>query len=137
MTATKILAWTIAVLLSATAVALAHGLVAVANPLLGSAYFDLLFQSAFVVALAHAIMLGVPAALIYRRRGWDSLIAVAIGGALIGMLPFSILALILLSPVALTQLAFIAMLGGYGALGALVFWLTLRLCDRRSLPTGM
>ena len=57
----RILGWTLAVLLAAAAVGLVHGLLAIANPLLGSVYFDLLFQSAFVVALAHAAIIGVPA----------------------------------------------------------------------------
>jgi hypothetical protein len=129
--------WGIAVSLAAAAAGLLHGLLGVLNPLLGSAYFDLLFFSAFCIALAHAVFIGVPVALLYRARGWTNLIAVAIGGFLIGILPYSIFALIALSPAAL-QIELIAMFGGYGALGALVFWFALSglevLDSRRDRP---
>ena len=126
MQAKQILAWATAVLLAALAVGLLHALLGVANPLLGSAYFDLLFFSAFGVALAIAVIVGVPVALLYRWQGWTNLIGVLVGGFLIGLLPYCLFFLIMFSPDALSDFKLEAMLGGYGALGALVFWLTLR-----------
>lgn len=123
-----ILAWMAAVLLTAAAVGLLHALIGLANPLLGSAYFDLLFFSAFGVSLAMAIIVGVPVALLYRSRGWTNLIGVLIGGFVIGVLPYCLFFLIVFSPAALSDLRLIATFGGYGAFGALVFWLTLRTC---------
>lgn len=122
----QILAWATAVLLAAFAVGLLHGLLGLANPLLGSAYFDLLFLSAFGAALAIAIIVGVPVALFYRSRGWTHLVGVLIGGFVIGLLPYCLFFLIAFSPDALSDFKLEAILGGYGALGALVFWLTLR-----------
>lgn len=132
----QILAWAAAVLLAAAAVGLAHGLLAAANPLLGGAYFDLLFSSAFAVALVHAVVFGVPVALLYRARGWTNLVGVAFGGFLIGMLPLSLFAAIALAPSVLSEFVFFAMLGGYGALGALTFWLTLRAIEAFNIRHG-
>jgi hypothetical protein len=123
----QILAWVTAVLLAAAAVGLLHALLGLANPLLGSVYFDLLFFSAFGVSLAIAAVVGVPVALFYRARGWTNLIGVLIGGFLIGLLPYCVFFLIAFSPAALSDFRLIAMFGGYGAFGALVFWLTLRI----------
>lgn len=122
----QILAWATAVLLASLAVGLLHGLLGVANPLLGSAYFDLLFFSAFGVSLAIGAIVGVPVALLYRLRGWTNLIGILVGGFLIGVLPYCLFFLIAFSPTALSDFKVEAMFGGYGALGALVFWLTLR-----------
>jgi hypothetical protein len=120
------LAWVTAVLLAAVMVGLLHGLLGVVNPLLGSAYFDLLFFSAFGVSLAIAVIVGIPVALLYRWRGWTNLIGVLIGGFLIGVLPYCLFFLIAFSQAALSDFKLIAMFGGYGVFGALVFWLTLR-----------
>jgi hypothetical protein len=122
----QILAWVTAVLLTAAAVGLLHALLGLANPLLGSAYFDLLFFSAFGVSLAIAVIVGVPVALLYRARRWTNPIGVLIGGFAIGVLPYCLFFLIVFSPAALSDVRLIAMIGGYGAFGALVFWLTLR-----------
>jgi hypothetical protein len=89
MQAKPILAWATAVLLAALAVGLLHALLGLANPLLGSAYFDLLFFSAFGAALAIAIIIGVPVALLYRARGWTHVIGVLIGGFLIDCFPIA------------------------------------------------
>jgi len=51
---------------------------------------------------------------------------VLIGGFLIGILPYSLFFLIMFSAEALSDFRLIGMLGGYGAFGVLVFWLTLR-----------
>jgi hypothetical protein len=126
MQVNQILAWAIAVLVAAAAVGLLHALLGLVNPLLGSSYFDLLFFSAFSVGLAVAVIVGVPVALLYRSRGWNNLIGVLIGGFLIGILPYCLFFLIMFSPEALSDFALIAMFGGYGAFGALVFWFTLR-----------
>lgn len=129
MKARRTLVWTLAILLAAAAVALAHGLLALVNPLLGMPFVDLLVASAFLVALVHALIIGVPIALVYRACGWRNLIGVAVGGFLIGVLPYALFALLMLSPVALTDFKLIVLFGAYGALGALVFWLTLRRLD--------
>lgn len=126
MQVNPIVAWVTAVLLAAVAVGLLHALLGLANPLLGSAYFELLFFSAFGASLAIAIIIGVPVALLYRSRGWTNLIGVLIGGFLIGVLPYCLFFLIVFSPAALSDFRLIAMFGGYGAVAALVFWLTLR-----------
>lgn len=126
MPAKQILAWATAVLSAALAVGLLHALIGAANPLLGGAYFDLLFFSAFGAALAIAVIVGIPVALLYRWRGWTNLVGVLIGGFLIGLLPYCLFFLIAFSPAALSDVKLEAMLGGYGAFGALVFWLTLR-----------
>ncbi len=122
----QILAWAAAVLLAAVAVGLLHGLLGLLNPLLGSVWFDQLFFFGFGFALVIAIVIGVPVALIYRWRGWTNPVAVLIGGFLIGVVPYFLFFLIAFSPAALSDFKLEAMLGGYGALGALVFWLTLR-----------
>jgi hypothetical protein len=122
----QILAWVTAVLLTAAAVGLLHALLGLANPLLGSAYFDLLFFSAFGVSLAITVIIGVPVALLYRARRWTNPIGVLIGGFVIGALPYCLFFLIVFSPAALSDVRLIAMFGGYGAFGAMVFWLTLR-----------
>ncbi len=97
-----------------------------ANPLLRSVWFDQLFFVGFGFALVIAIVIGVPVALIYRSRGWTNPVGVLIDGFLIGVLPYWVFFLIDFPPVALSDFKPIAMFGGYGASGALVFWLTLR-----------
>lgn len=126
MLAKQILAWATAVLLAALAVGLLHALLGVANPLLGSAYFDVLFFFAFGVSLAIAVVVGIPVALLYRARGWTNLVGALIGGFLVGLLPYFLFFLVAFSPDALSDVKLEAILGGYGAFGALVFWLTLR-----------
>jgi hypothetical protein len=121
------LAWATAVLLAAVAVGLLHALLGLANPLLGSIWFDQLFIVGFGMALVIAIVVGLPVALLYRWRGWTNLIGVLVGGFLIGMLPYCLFFLIVFSPAALSDVKVEAMLGGYGAFGTLVFWLTLRM----------
>jgi hypothetical protein len=46
---------------------------------------------AFVVALAHALLLGLPFALLLRRWGRDTLPMMVAGGAVIGGLPMALL----------------------------------------------
>jgi hypothetical protein len=128
----KTLAWAIAILLAAVAVGLLHALLGLANPLLGPIWFDQLFIVGFGMALVIAIVVGLPVALLYRWRGWTNLIGVVVGGFLIGMLPYCLFFLIAFSPSALSDVKVEAILGGYGAFGALVFWLTLR--TFRALP---
>jgi hypothetical protein len=62
----QILIWVIAAILAAAAVGLAHGLLGIVNPLLGSHWFDLLFFSGFSTALLIAVFVGVPVDLFYR-----------------------------------------------------------------------
>ncbi len=136
MRGNQIFTWGIAVLIAAATVGLLHALIGLVNPLLGSSYFDLLFLSAFCGALAIAVILGVPAALLYRSRGWNSLMGVLIGGFLIGILPYCLFFLITFSPEALSDFSLIAMFGGYGAFGALIFWLILRKFEAPALETS-
>jgi hypothetical protein len=126
----QILIWATAILLCAAAVGLLHGLLGVINPLLGSVYFTLLFSAAFSAALAIAVVIGVPVALFYRWRGWTNLIGVLVGGFVIGALPYFLFSLFALSSegwMDLEQWELVALPGCYGALGAFVFWLTLRI----------
>jgi hypothetical protein len=51
---------------------------------------------------------------------------VVVGGFLIGILPYFVMFLIAFERPALSDLKAMVVMGGYGALGALVFWLTLR-----------
>jgi hypothetical protein len=104
-----------------------------------------LFPVAFIITLGHAIVFGLPVALLYRELRWTRLSAALAGGFLIGAIPFSIfewpirpnpgervwingvITSINGIPTAsgwLGYLAFVAVAGGFGAVGGLVFWLT-------------
>src|SRR5439155_5367100 len=103
---------------------------------------------AFVITLGHATILGLPALLIYRAARWTRLSAAIAGGLIIGMIPGGLLfwpvrlslrstasvdsipTLINGTPTAAGWFQYVELLGtlgGYGALGAFVFWLALRL----------
>jgi hypothetical protein len=93
---------------------------------------------AFAVTLAHAIGLGVPAALFYRYRRWTGLIATLAGGFLVGAAPVGLLICALFVGGATTfdelppssdiagSLLIVGTAGVLGALGAAVFWLVLK-----------
>jgi hypothetical protein len=103
---------------------------------------------AFAITLGHALILGVPMALFYRRRQWRSPAYALAGGFLIGSLPAG-LYFWPLDPrpgtdvwTGATQtladgvptwagwVEYLQMLSGFGclgALGALAFWLTLKM----------
>ena len=78
------------------------------------------------------IFLGVPATLLYRRQGWDQPLAAVAGGFVIGALPIgSILVLVGDRPSSLRWLLnnfeILGACGGLGALGAAVYWVTLKI----------
>ena len=100
----------------------------------------------FAVTLAHAVILGLPVALFYRAKRWTRLSAVLVGAFLIGAIPFGILSwptgsgsawvdgiptIVNGIPTLAGWLGYLrsqAILGGFGATGGFVFWLTLRNC---------
>ena len=129
--------WIAAFLLSALAPALI-----VAG---GSASLKIL-PLAFGIALGHAIVPGVPVALWFRARQWKRLSAVLLGAALIGAIPVGLFAWPI-NPATksasvggvttiidgvptlagwLNYLKLMGIFGGFGVVGGLVFWLTLR-----------
>jgi hypothetical protein len=152
--AADVLPWVGAVLTGAFAPAL------VASVLLA----DLtILPGAAIITLIFAVFLGLPVALLYRVKRWTRLSETLTGGFLIGAVPFSIAdwpvhrspgEMSSIGGVAtslngiptlagwLQYLAFdVAAAGGLGALGALAFWLTLRLfgalnpADQKRPPT--
>ena len=91
-----------------------------------------LLPYAFAFTLAHALAFGLPVALLFRWRGWTSLgatlmAAFLIGGVPIGIATFPVGASSL--PALQSYLEFVGLLAALGAVGGLVFWLTLRWCD--------
>jgi hypothetical protein len=101
------------------------------------------FPLAFAITLGHAIILGLPVALLYRAKRWTRLEATLAGSFLIGAIPRSILNWPTdFSPGTTTSIAGIpditavqgwidyfegfAVFGGFGAVGGLVFWITLQ-----------
>ena len=90
------------------------------------------FITTLEVTGAHALLLGVPAALIYRQQGWRHPVATVAGGFLIGALPIgSVIALGAEKSTSLrwllSVLEVVAACGGLGALGAAAFWLVLKI----------
>ncbi|MGJ5206565.1 hypothetical protein [Bradyrhizobium sp. HKCCYLR20261] len=104
---------------------------------------------AFAVSFGHALILGVPAALLYRRKRWDGLWTAVAGAALIGMLPVGILTWPFNPsrrgfssadgvvqevdgiPTLAGWISYVELLAGLavlGAIGGLIFWSTLRGC---------
>ena len=81
------------------------------------------------------MIFGVPAAVLFRRRGWTSPWAALAGGFVIGVVPLEIY---LWLPEAssnvntgsssgwMEHIQFMSVLGGFGAGGAFAFWLTLK-----------
>jgi hypothetical protein len=105
------------------------------------------FLPATAITLGHAVILGVPMALFYRRWQWRSPAFALAGGFLIGALPAGVYfwpldprrgtdawsgttrTLIDGVPTWPGWVEYLQMLGGFGclgALGALAFWLTLK-----------
>lgn len=78
---------------------------------------------AFVVTLGHALILGLPVALLYHAKRWHQPGLAVATGFLIGGVPIGVLGWIAGGPGYL--LAFV-LFGGLGAAGALTFWLVLR-----------
>ncbi len=117
--------WIAAVLLGAVVPALCYGAVMPNWRFL---------QLAFIVTLAHAIILGLPVALFYRAKRWTRLSGVVLGALLIGVIPITFISL--LPPPArswdgyFSSLAVCAVLG---AIGGFAFWLTLKSCGLLAL----
>jgi hypothetical protein len=91
-----------------------------------------LLPYAFAFTLAHALAFGLPVALLFRWRGWTSLGATVMAAFLIGGLPIGIATLpvgVPSLPGLQSYLEFVGLLAALGAVGGLVFWLTLRWCD--------
>jgi hypothetical protein len=138
--------WIAAILLGALAPALLGALV---PALMGAGLSAsiMILPMAFGITLGHAILLGLPVALFYRAKQWKRVSAAIIGAALIGAIPVGILAWPL-NPSSKTMatdddvatiidgvptlagwlnyLNELGTFGGLGAVGGLVFWLTLR-----------
>jgi hypothetical protein len=101
------------------------------------------FPLAFAITLGHAIILGLPVALFYRAKQWTRLEATLAGSFLIGAAPAGIVNWPTdFSPATRTSIPGIpdvsavegwiqyaealAFFGGFGAVGGLVFWITLK-----------
>jgi hypothetical protein len=106
-----------------------------------------LFPLVFGITLGHALILGLPIALLFRAMHWTRLVAALAASFLIGATPIGILAwpvdfstgtgasvdgiptVIDGIPTATGWLHYCGILGvfgGFGAVGGLVFWLTLK-----------
>jgi len=89
----------------------------------------------FSFTLVHALLLGVPTALLFRWRNWTSLGATVMAAFLVGALPLAVATFVLDALYAapferwLVFLQFTGLMGALGAVGGLAFWLTLRWCD--------
>ncbi|MDB5411450.1 MAG: hypothetical protein JWL84_6362 [Rhodospirillales bacterium] len=111
---------------------------------------------AFAVTLGHSVVLGLPIALVYRAKLWIRPSAAIAGGFLIGMIPGAWIAW----PMSLSlhtrgsvdgiptiidgvptwagwgqYVEFLGMLGSFGAIGGLVFWVVLKWCGTLEIAT--
>ena len=119
------IAWALALLVGALASALAAG-----------AFWGLGLpgrRTGLAIAVGHAVLLGLPAALYFRRRRWTHVLAAIAGGFVIGAVPIGLYlagaTLVDGKPTVadlLTCLRIAGIGGAFGAPGGLAFWLTLR-----------
>ncbi len=91
-----------------------------------------IFLGTLVVTGAHALFLGVPVTLLYRRQGWYRPLPAVAGGFLIGALPIGTILVLVgdrptTTPWLLNNLEILGACGGLGALGAAVCWVTLKI----------
>lgn len=117
--------WGLTLLTAALAAALAAG------PFWGLSLIGLAFT--LPVTLGHAVLIGLPLALYFRRRGWTHVLAAIAGGILVGVITIGVLTVGSLvvdgMPTAShlrKSLEIAGICGGLGAPGGLAFWLTLR-----------
>ena len=140
--------WIVAVLLGATVPA------ALVTFALDSAGF---FPPAVALTLSHAVILGLPLALLYRRLQWRSLAFALAGGFLVGVLPIGVYlwpldasiggnawtgatqTLLNGVPTWAGWIEYLQILGGFGclgALGAVAFWATLKVTGELRLSSS-
>jgi len=92
-----------------------------------------LLPAAFAITLGHAVIFGLPIALLFRARRWTRLSAVLASAFLVGAIPLG-LPTSLRGPPAegladwLAEIWPVWAFGLLGAIGGFVFWLTLRSC---------
>jgi hypothetical protein len=106
----------------------------------------------FLVALAHAVLLGLPSYLLARSKGWVNIASAVIAGFCIGAIPVGVLTFPLDSGKSnvwvggvqtivdglpttagwVEYLKGLLLFGGYGLLGGLAFWATLRIARQPS-----
>lgn len=112
------------------------------------------FSIAFIFALAHAVLLGLPFYILLRRRGRPRWWMALVGGFGVGALPIALLALVPAADQAssggiatiingsrtpagwLEYLLLVVGAGGLGAIGGLAFGLTVRTTLQSSEPGG-
>jgi hypothetical protein len=92
--------------------------------------------TAFMLALIYAVVFGLPVVLAFRVKRWTHLGAAIAGGFLVGIVPVFVFGLVVgtSTPSGMAVWAdaipsiglVLAIFGGFGAAGGLVFWLTLR-----------
>lgn len=80
----------------------------------------------FIVATGHALIIGLPIALVCNQRGWITALNTIAGGFFIGAIPVGLLMApdFFRSSGGALLIAFV--FGAFGAVGGAAFWLTLR-----------
>lgn len=109
---------------------------------------------AILLTLPHALLLGLPIALVARRKGWTGWLAALVGGFAVGAIPLGLLTLFPMAEEASTggvptvvhhfrtaagwleYLASVLLLGVHGAVGGVAFWLALAAQGGPGVQTG-
>jgi hypothetical protein len=109
-----------------------------------------LARTTFIMAIVHALLLGLPLFFLVRSKGRIGAAISALGGFIVGAVPFGILTLIsmigvqhassggrptvingVLTPAGWTEYAYtVGAIGLLGVSGGLIFWLTMRICGQ-------